>query len=112
MPDIQATKRSKVSKLLKNPTYLPDSGIVKQLTASLLKLSNSDLGNLGIIFACKQSPPATTIAGAIDCLNALARSLHAAGDPASRDEVGILISAASVLAKHELIRIDEVLAKG
>lgn len=46
-------KQEVIARILKQDVYLPASGMIRQLTKSLSRLSPSDLENLELIFALK-----------------------------------------------------------
>lgn len=47
--DVNATKRKRIEEILRNPTYLPESGVYRRLEDRLMNLSKDDLGCLEII---------------------------------------------------------------
>ncbi len=51
--DIQNRKLHLVREILRNKTYLPESGVYQRLEEQLLRLSKDDLGCLNLILALK-----------------------------------------------------------
>lgn len=49
----QGTKKKLVAEILENEVYMPESGVVLQLTHALLKMSVNDLGLLKLIIGLK-----------------------------------------------------------
>jgi hypothetical protein len=54
------SKQQIIAKLLENSVFMPESGLVKQLTAGLLRLSESDLCNLVQLVSVKMRDAADT----------------------------------------------------
>lgn len=49
----RSIKAARIAELLANPTYLPESGLVRRLLDSLMKLSMADLAGLNLIVQLK-----------------------------------------------------------
>jgi hypothetical protein len=47
-------KRRAIDRILDNETFMDDSGVIVQLTKTLLKLSASDLENLAMVIDAKE----------------------------------------------------------
>jgi len=52
-PSIQPSKRDTIERILDNPTYTPESGIVKRLAVALAHMSADNLDNLELVIKTK-----------------------------------------------------------
>ncbi len=48
-----ATKRKQIAEILENPTYMPDSGVIEQLTERLMGLSGNNIALLKMVIDLK-----------------------------------------------------------
>jgi hypothetical protein len=50
---IQPAKKAAIAKILDNPVYMPDSGLIKRLATALARSSVSDLHNLELVISLR-----------------------------------------------------------